>query len=160
MWLGSVPLLTKGPFALTFGGQAILPILSLESSPVGTYVFCIGSCIFQVLILVIKKARERGSNYMENLQNNLVENVTNVYSILISLSLWLSAGFFILDHFLTVEKNRHEAQHDDLSPLRNPSIDVLFLILAFITFLPFCTRPALRSANRNKVSNQGDLRDS
>ena len=149
MWLGSVPLLTKGPFALTFGGPAILPLLSTEASPVGTYVFCILSCIFQVLLLVIKKARERGSNYMDSLQNTLVENVTNVYSILISLSLWVSAGFFILNHFLTVKKNRHKTEDDDLiSSSISPSIYVFLLILAFITFLPYCTRPALRSANR------------
>ena len=28
MWLGQVPLLTKGPFALLYGGQQIVPQLS------------------------------------------------------------------------------------------------------------------------------------
>ena len=28
MWLGQVPLLTKGPFALLYGGQEIVPQLS------------------------------------------------------------------------------------------------------------------------------------
>ena len=104
-----------------------------------------GAVVFSSVLYVIKTTRQRSTSmsYINNLRQTLVENVVNVYTIIITIFLGVSIGLFILHHALTVEKNRTAAPTDPC-PLLPTTIAVLLLVLAFITALPFVTRPALR----------------
>ena len=103
-----------------------------------------GASVFNITLFIIKKTRQRTSmSYINNLRQTLVENVVNVYAILIMIFFGWSIGLFVLYHALAVERNRTAAPPDS-SSLFPTTIAVLLLVLAFLTALPFVTRPALR----------------
>ena len=143
MWLGDLPIMTKGPFALTYGGEEILPLLSKEPPPRGVAIFVVGCILWHSLLFLIKIKIQRGSSYINHLKNALVENVVNVYGIIITIFVSLSTMVFIFFHAIIVDKNQKSAP-ENLSPLLPPTIIVLLSVLGFITVLPFFTRPALR----------------
>ena len=89
MVLGTVPLLTRGPFALFLGGVKMLEIL-VDAPPgkaLGHLSFF--TFIFQVCISAYKKYRNMKQksigNYLQNLRQSLVENVLNIYSLVVIL---------------------------------------------------------------------------
>ena len=143
MWLGDLPIMTKGPFALTYGGEEILPLLSKEPPPRGVAIFVVGCLLFHSILFIIKITIQRDSSYMNNLKSAMVENVVNVYGIIITISAGISTCVFIFYHAVIVDRNQKSAP-ENLSPLLPPTIMVLLSVLGFITVLPFFTRPALR----------------
>ena len=145
MWVGDLPVMTKGPFALTYGGQDILPLLSKEPPPRGVAIFVVGCTIFHAILFLIKMKIQRDHSYINNLKNAMVENVVNVYGIIITIFVAISTSVFIFYHAVIVDRNQ-KAAPENLSPLLPPTIIVLLSVLGFITVLPFFTRPALRFA--------------
>ena len=143
MWLGHLPVMTKGPFALTYGGQEILPLLSTEPPPRGVAFFVVGCILWHCILFIIKIKIQKNSSYISNLKNAMVENVVNVYGIIITIFVTISTGVFIFYHAVSVDRNQ-KAAPENLSPLLPPTIMVLLSVLGFITVLPFFTRPALR----------------
>ena len=143
MWLGDLPLLTKGPFALTYGGKEILPFLPKDPPPRGTTIFVVVSVLFQAFLYLVKMNIQKNLSYIHSLKNAMVENVVNVYGIIITIAVCVSSAAFIVYHNLAVERNRTAAP-ENLSPLLPATIIVLLTVLAFITLLPFFARPALR----------------
>ena len=146
MWLGDLPIMTKGPFALTYGGEEILPLLSKEPPPRGVAVFVVGCILWNCILFIIKIKIQRDSSYINNLKNAMVENVVNVYGIIITIFVAISTSVFIFYHAVIVDRNQ-KAAPENLSPLLPPTIIVLLSVLGFITALPFFTRPALRLGN-------------
>ena len=146
MWLGDLALLTKGPFALTYGGEEILPFLPKDPPPRGTTIFVVSSVLFQAFLYILKINIQKNISYIQSLKNAMVENVVNVYGIIITIAVCVSSSVFIVYHNLVVERNRTAAP-ENLSPLLPPTIIMLLTVLAFITVLPFFTRPALRYYN-------------
>ena len=55
MCTGDLPMLTRGPFALFYGGTEIIPQLSKKSQGHHTSIAILGFVIFQATILVYKK---------------------------------------------------------------------------------------------------------
>ena len=103
MILGTVPLLTKGPFALFLGGEIMLDIL--DDGPPGKagLLLIIFTVIFQVFISVFKKYKN--NNYAQNLRKSLVENVLNIYGLVVILVFNTSALIYILRKACNISKN-------------------------------------------------------
>ena len=83
---GSVPLLTKGPFALFLGGEEMLDVLD-DGNPGNALPYLIlFSLLFQICVFSFKTIRNRQTetftDYVQNLRKSLVENVLNVYGIM------------------------------------------------------------------------------
>ena len=143
MYAGSLPLLTRGPFALLFGGAPILPQLSCQPPGRGVLVLITVSQVFQGLIFLVKKCRRENRNYLKDLRQNLVDNVVNVYSIVIGTITTLASLTFITVHNLRVEQNL-EKENDQLDTVFPAPIIVIMTCQVFVASLPFLTRPALR----------------
>ena len=86
MIIGSVPLLTKGPFALFLGGEKMLDILD-DGNPGNALPYLIlFSLLFQMCTFSYKFIRNRQqesfTKYAQYLRKSLVENVLNIYSVI------------------------------------------------------------------------------
>ena len=86
---GSVPIITKGDFALFLGGQKMLE--NLEDRPPGRamILLLIFTIIFQVFMWGLKKYKTQHlqsvSSYAQSLRITLVNNVLNIYGLIFSL---------------------------------------------------------------------------
>ena len=79
-----LPMLTKGPFALFYGGEEIIPELSEKSPGRGVPILIMWSAIFQVSLYILKASKSRKMKmYAHNLTKSLVENVLNMYGIIV-----------------------------------------------------------------------------
>ena len=89
MMRGSVPLLTKGPFALFLGGDKMFDILGDGTPGKAARHLIIFTIIFQIIISVYKRYKnkklERVTYYAQNLRRSLVENVLNIYGLVLIL---------------------------------------------------------------------------
>ena len=89
MMQGSVPIITKGGFALFLGGQKMLEIL--EDRPPGRAMFhlVIFTFIIQVFMWGLKKYKTQHlqsvSSYAQSLRITLVNNVLNIYGLIVLL---------------------------------------------------------------------------
>ena len=84
MYQGELPMLTKGPFALFYGGDQIIPELSEKSPGRGVPILILWSAIFQVSLYILKCTKTRNVKlYTHNLTKSLVENVLNIYGIIL-----------------------------------------------------------------------------
>ena len=86
---GIVPLLTKGPDALFLGGERMLDVLDDEKPGNALPYLILFSVLFQICVFSFKTIQNRQlesfTNYVQNLRNSLVENVLNVYSLMLIL---------------------------------------------------------------------------
>ena len=98
MYLGSVPLLTRGPFALMYGGARILPHLSPLPPDPGLPLLILLSTLFQLTLFAVKKARSEAGNYLAQLRASLVESVVNVYGVIIIIAISLGSTAYIIHH--------------------------------------------------------------
>ena len=146
MYLGVVPLLTRGPIAMMYGGEGILEQLSPLAPDRGTPVLLIVSTIFQISLFTVKKvkSREVGSSYLKELKQTMVEGVTNVYSLVGIMTLCLGCLAYGIHHEWTSWRNR-ATEVTSLTPSLLPTnIAWALTLMAFCTLLPFCTQHALR----------------
>ena len=88
---GSIPIITKGGFALFLGGDHMLRVL--DDRPPGRVVFnlVIFSIIFQIIMRGINTLKTKNlqsiSTYAQNLRATLVNNVLNIYGLVFLLAL-------------------------------------------------------------------------
>ena len=84
MFQGSLPMLTKGPIALFYGGDSIVEDLSERSPGRGVPILLICSSVFQIFLYILKQSKSRKLiMYVHNLNKSLVENVLNMYRIIV-----------------------------------------------------------------------------
>ena len=145
MYTGHLPLLTKGPFALVFGGSSILPQLSQQAPGRGVPVLIATSAVLQGCVFCVKKIRSRNQtqDYLKNLWSTLVENVTNVHSIVVLFAASVASCGFGLHHMLTVAGHQ-DTLPEDLSPLLPANFAWLLALMGFASTLPYLTSRALR----------------
>ena len=94
---GSVPLLTKGPFALFLGGEKMLDILGDGTPGNAALHLIIFTIIFQIFISVFKNLKQEiGTSYVQYLRRSLVENVLNIYSLVLILIFNTIALIYVL----------------------------------------------------------------
>ena len=146
MYLGLTPLLTRGPLALMYGGEAILDHLSTRSPDRGFPCLALFSTLFQLCLYITKKVRSRGdgAGYLDRLRQTLVESATNIYGLIVLVGCFLVTSTYALHHVWTIRRNR-DIDTKSLTPSLLPlNVALLLATMAFITLLPFCTKHALR----------------
>ena len=141
MFYGLLPLLTKGPFALFYGGESIIGSLSEESPGRGTLNLILGSALFQISLFCMRQAKSRKLNYTHSLPKILVENILNIYGIIVIIIISLVSVAYVILHHWRIQKNNEENIDKKLLPRE---IYFLYSVILFITVVPFIKSYALR----------------
>ena len=142
MYQGQLPMLTKGPLALFYGGDQIIPDLSEKSPGRGVPLLFLGSAIFQVSLYILKHLKSRDRKmYVHNLTKSLVENVLNMYGIIVIILISITSVAYIILHHWSIEQNKNKIKITNLVP---KEIIILFGVVLFITILPFIKSYPLR----------------
>ena len=105
MVLGTLYLLTRGPLAMFYGVDTILPHLSRESTGNHLSFLIIASFSFQITITIFKSVKTRRLSIKQILREAIVSNFLNVYGLL----LIIVVTFFLVSqailHYITIEDN-------------------------------------------------------
>ena len=141
--------MTKGPLALFYGGQDILPSLSsgsAKSSNMSILILVVLSPVLQGIIQLYKKIKFRKEiQYEQQLQQAVMSGVRNVYSPLVLfvgfLGLFGAAWF----HLYVSEKNRKSKVSKCLT-VRELFIPIFWMtiIFTFMIWMSFIRNPKLR----------------
>ena len=146
MFHGVLPFLTKGPLALFFGGNPILPHLSEQSPGYSFPLLVIFSTVFQATMYMYTKYTGRPlqkNTVMHNIRMTLVNNVLNIYGVALVIIFNIIALVCFVLHFFGTEKNKEKGKLTQLIP------DGIFFISGvslFMVMLPFLRSHALRWA--------------
>ena len=137
-------MLTKGPFALFYSGEQRVKQLSKKSPGRGIPVLLIGSVIFQISLYILKTSKSKKLGmYTHNLRRYLVENVLNMYGIMVIIIMSLISAVYSILHHWSIEmyKMSENSPQPQLVPTENI---ILFFIILFCTVVPFIKSYALR----------------
>jgi hypothetical protein len=142
MYHDKLPLLTKGPFALFYGGEELFAELSDKSPGRGVPVHIFGSAVFQVFLYMIICVRSRNKKiYFQNLRRSLVENVVNMYGIMAIIMISIISSAYILLHHLSIETYKTKIKTSNLIP---KEVIILYFLTLLCVVLPFMKSYALR----------------
>ena len=142
MYQGHLPILTKGPFSIFFGGEQIIEDLSKQSPGIGIPVLVMLSGIFQISLYIVKQVKSRKlKEYPQILKMTMVDNVLNMYSIIIIIILSIIGCSYGLLHFWSIEKHKVSQVPTRLVP--REIVVFYFFIFASIS-CPFVKSYALR----------------
>ena len=145
MCTGDLPMLTRGPFALFYGGTEIIPQLSKKSPGRHASLAILGFVIFQATILMYKKIVAKKVPNFGRLKGIVVENFLNVYrTIPIILIMTLLMGYIFLHHE-AIKTNVKEENLDESVDNSWKKLLILATIETIIQLIPFISNPALRS---------------
>ena len=137
-------MLTKGPFSLFYGGEQIINQLSKKSPGRGIPVLLIGSVMFQISFYILKTSKSRKLRmYTHNLTRSLVENVLNMYGIMVIIIMSIISAVYSILHHWSIEM--YKISENPPQPQLVPTeIIILFVIILFCTVVPFIKSYALR----------------
>ena len=167
MYLGYVPMLSKGSFALYYGGEEIIPQLSDQSGSLVCPVFMGSSLIFQLSFLIFKKINmlelypntTNSGMYFNNVFSTLLSGYNNTYTILATLIFTTSGFLFTAVHYQRIEArrgenfNKVELEIEEEEDLEKIPFSICFLagILFCLNIAQFMRNYALRKFARKKV---------
>ena len=176
MYLGYVPMLSKGSFALYYGGEEIIPQLSDQSGSLVCPAFMGSSLIFQLSFLIFKKINmlelypntTNSGMYFNNVFSTLLSGYNNTYTILATIIFTTSGFLFAVVHYSSIEARRGENFNKVESDIKEGenlekipfSIHFFAGILFCLNIAQFMRNYALRKFARKKVQEffQVDLR--
>ena len=142
MYQEKLPMLTKGPFALFYGGEGIQTELSDKSPGRGVPLLIVLSAVLQVSLYILKSARSRNKMmYFHNLTKSLVENVLNMYGIIVIIFISIICSAYITIHHLSIENYKTKDRTSTLVP---KEVIILYLLTMLCAVLPFIKSYALR----------------
>ena len=143
MYQGHLPKLTKGPFSIFYGGEQITQYLSKKSPGKGVILLVVVSAIFQMLLYTFKRIKSRGlQEYHQKLKRTMVENVLNMYSIMIILIISIISVSWGILHQWSLERHKEFPQKP--TRLVPWEIVVFFIFILLIIAFPFMKSFALR----------------
>ena len=135
-------MLTTGPFALFYGGEEILDKLSDGLPGKGVPILILCSALFQLFLYVLKKFQARGMKlYTQNLRKSLVENILNMYGIIIIVAISSISFMYIMIHHNSINENKDVEESSKLVP---NEILIIYGLTMFCVLLPFLRNHALR----------------
>ena len=135
-------MLTKGPFALFYGGDKIIPDLSEGLPDSALPLLVVWSAIVQISLYILKSLKTRNlKSYAHNLTKSLVENVLNMYGIIVIILISITSVAYGLFHLLSIKKNKKQEKMTKLIP---NEIIIMFSLTMFCVILPFIKSYALR----------------
>ena len=139
--------MTRGPLALFFGGQEIIPLLSSDSSSILLIIILvILSPVLQLLVHIYQKIRFRKEiKYEQQLQQAVMSGVRNAYGPIIILVGFLGFGVSACVHFYVSERNRIAPVLNDLTVEDTfAPIFWMTIIFSFMIWINFLRNPKLR----------------
>ena len=142
MYQGELPLLTKGPFSIFYGGEEIIPHLSKISAGRGLIVLFMCSAVFQISLYVLKQSKSRKlQGYSQVLTKTMVENVLNMYGIMVIIGISIICVTYGIFHQWSIQMYKRSESPVSLVP---KEILVLFLGIFLTSAVPFMKSYALR----------------
>lgn len=138
------PLLGKGPLALFYGGEDIVPLLSTDTSKsnnisiVIPFILSIGLFIFT---FTYKKLRFKNvESYEQRLQTTVMSGNRNVFGyVAIFTAFFVFLGLLLVHHLALIKKEKGSERKD-------PAYDVIVLSLigSIAILIPYVKNPKLR----------------
>ena len=145
--MSNIPLLTRGPLALFFGGQEIIPSLSqasVKSSNMPFYLLVVLSIVLQLSLAAYKKYRfKKAISYEQQLFQTTMSGVRNVYGTIIIFTGFLACVLVLIIHLFMAKK------HNENKAGKNPALHsaygaaAMLAVVSLINFTPFLN-PRLR----------------
>ena len=146
MYTGRVPLLTKGPLVTFYGRDELLEEVSADPPGQALTVLLVSSLAFQVVLFLFKWNFSRKiENYALNLKATLVNNVLNIYGLLIIIMISLIACFYVIYHYLTIKNLSKQTEDGTERNVMPVGLLLLYLLTFLVVLLPFIQNFALRS---------------
>ena len=146
MYNGRVPLLTKGPLVTFYGRQDLLEEVSDDPPGKSLNILLISSLTFQLALFVFKWNFSRKiQNYALNLKATLVNNVLNIYGLLIITMISFLCCFYAIYHYLSIKNFQTPNSAAPEKPVMPTGLLLLFLVTFLIVLLPYIQNFALRS---------------
>ena len=135
-------MLTKGPFALFYGGQQIIPQLTNQTSGKSFQMIILFSLLFQIFLTLYKQVEVKKLNdYASLLKRSLVQNILNVYSIFVILFIFIISFVYIIRHTLYIEEKRKTMESLNFIP---QEIIFIYVFAGSLVIFPFLRSHALR----------------
>ena len=136
MFQGKLPLLTKGPLALFYGGEAIIPHLSSDSAllsniPIFLLIF-ITLIIYSSLVLYKDLRFHNGIEYEQQLNLVMMSGARNVYGLIIIFLEFLAFTIILVIHMYFIQKYQTESNIPAGPPVLMALVMVLTLLNPFI----------------------------
>ena len=162
MYLDYVPLLSKGDFALYYGGVKIIPLLSDKSGSLVNPVFMGSSLVFQLSFLIFKRLRllkltpktTNSDTYFSIVYNTLLSGFSNTFTIIAIVIFTASGLSFTLVHYERIEERRKEkletTKEEDLEKIPF-SIYLIAAVFFCLNIAQFLRNYALRKFAQKKV---------
>ena len=146
MNLGRIPLLTKGPFALFYGGHPIIPQLSSEEKGFPTAWMLTLSVLFHIFMIFFRKNKARKLDSHQLLKESVISNFLNIFSSIFILLVCVFLTCVAFVHYNTIRKNSGNPEAILLKDPDDYWIDLAFLACAEsgCQFATFFTNPAFR----------------
>ena len=166
MYFGVVAMLTKGSFALYYGGPEVIPLLSDRAGSMVSPVYMGISLMMQLAFFLFKKFKFRkvlhrnmsSDNYIRELASTLLSGFSNMYSLVAMVTFSAAGCVFTLVHYAIIEKHRAiEADgarnvEDTNSLEKIPFTIYLFsIILAWLNLVQYQRNYALRAFSKKKI---------
>jgi len=140
---GRIPFLTKGPFAMFFGGDAILAELNDETSGKHLPILYLVSTLFSFAIAMIKKHHSRKISRGQQLKELVVGNFLNLLTLSAIILFVTVLTIGLSNHFRTIDANSGVSSN----AARTNAIKSLVIQTCMETFVQlysFATNSALR----------------
>ena len=138
--------MTKGPFALFYGGAEIIPRLSTQSS--GSHLSVAYSFSLSLLFLMVmfKKLKTRNLPTQQRLKELVVTNYLNVFSMFFIMVILVFLTLQLLTHKNTIQKNSSLAKDKTEKSPDDYWVDLLIIAMVetVVQSISFITNPALR----------------
>ena len=138
MYNGTMPLFTKGPLALFYGGEEILSELSDKTAGNGLPILLIATIMFQLSMYIYEKYHMRQLQnmtvYVKNLRTTLVKNVLNVYGVVLLLFFNLLGFIFVMSFYFLFGQENNRKEMEILVP---SGIYFLALLLLISVIWPY-----------------------
>lgn len=130
------PLITKGPLALFYGGEAIIPLLSSDSAlfsniPIFILIF-ITLIIYSSLVLYKDLRFQHGIEYEQHLNQVMMSGARNVYGLIIIFLEFLAFTIILVIHLYFIQKYQTESNIPAGPPVLMALVMVLTLLNPFI----------------------------
>ena len=143
MYNGRLPLLTKGPLVTFYGRQDLLEEVSDDQTGKSLTILAFSSLTFQLALFIFKWNFSRKiQNYALNLKATLVNNVLNIYGLLIITMISLISFLYAIYHYLSIKNFESHSPERSVMPA---GLLLLFLVVFVVVLLPYIQNFALRS---------------
>ena len=138
-------MVTKGPFALFYGGDKIIPKLSEDFPDWGIPILTFVSVTFQLSLYLFKYLKSRKLNlYAHNLR-------IIMYRIIVIILISNTGIVYGAIHFWGIKNNKNQEKITKLIP---DEIIIMFMLTTFVIILPFIKSYALRYKQARKIEQE------